>query len=128
MSRIARYSRLLAFGIAMVAWDFAWQTYRIVKPDENLDYRGAYEYVLAHRCPDDALWAQTAVVYQTYYGKAATVYGDDDLPGVERLMGMQRVWAVFGSNRHDLRQRLEAAGGRVTQEHGVSGLTVLLLE
>jgi hypothetical protein len=91
-----------------------------------LDYREAYQFVQSQKDPDDAIFAQMAVVYQTYYGKDATVLKDEDFPKAERLAGERRLWAVIGATRFDLRRRLESAGGRVVLDHRVAGIMVLL--
>ena len=67
----------------------------------------------SHRCAEEAVWSQMAVVYEVYFGKEDPILKDADFSEVERLVSRQRLWAVMGSNRHDLRQRLEGAGGQV---------------
>jgi 4-amino-4-deoxy-L-arabinose transferase-like glycosyltransferase len=119
----------LAFaGLLLVAGDFTWLVVRLAKPDRNLDYRGAYQFVHAHREPADLLWSQMAVVYQTYYGQGAPVLTDHDFEEAVQRAKSQRLWVVLGDTRQDLRQRFEAGGGRVTFRHHVSGLDVLLVE
>jgi hypothetical protein len=119
---------LAALGLLLVAWDFAHTVAGVVRPDARIDYRGAYVFVRAHRQANDALWAQMAVVYETYYGKDAPILRDADWPLAQQVVGQQRLWAVMGNTRHDLRQRLEEAGGRVILSHQVSGLSILLFE
>ena len=115
-------------GVALVAWNLGWLVAGLAVPDSRMDFRGAYRFVQAHCRAGDAVWSQTAVVYQTYYGKDAAVFHDADFSEVERLVSSRRVWAVMGSTRHDFRERLEAAGARVVLSHRVSGLSVLLFE
>jgi hypothetical protein len=119
----------LAFvGLLLVAWDFTHLVVRIARPDENLDYRGAYQFVHAHRQPADLLWMQMAVVYQTYYGMDAPILLDHELEEAVRRAGSQRLWVVVGDTRQDLRRRFEAGGGCLSLCHHVSGLDVLLFE
>ena len=119
---------LAAGTLLLAAWDFGHLTMNLVRPDPHVDYRGAYAFVHAHRQADDALWAQTAVVYETYYGKDPTVLGDADWPLAQQFVARRRLWVVMGDNRHDLRRSLEAAGGRVLLHHPVNGLSVFLFE
>jgi len=124
-----RHGRELAFaGLLLIAWDFACLAGKLVEPDGRLDYRGAYQFVHAHRQPTDQLWSQTTVVYETYYGKTAPVLHDSEFHDAVRRARSERVWFVLGDNRDDLRQRCAASGGRVALRHHVSGLDVLLLE
>jgi hypothetical protein len=115
-------------AVVLAAYAAAWTLPALIWPDPGLDYRGAYHFVQAHKRPDDRIWSQVAVVYQTYYGENAPVLTDDELPTAERLAGETRLWAVFGDNRADLRRRLESSGGRVALEQPFNGLVVLLFE
>lgn len=120
--------RLMVVGLLLVGWSSASVGTYLVRPDAGLDYRGAYEFIHARRKAGDAIWSQTAVVYQTYYGKNAPVLKDEEFTNAEQQVSLGRLWVVMGSNRNDLRQRLESAGGLVTLDHRVSGLQVLLFE
>jgi hypothetical protein len=119
---------LASAGLLLVAWDFSWLVVSLVTANPGVDYRGAYQYVHAHQQPGDALWAHMAVVYQTYYGKDAPGLTAADLSTAEQIVSHQRLWAVVGSNRIDLRRQLESAGGQVVFAHDVEGLSVLLFE
>ena len=99
-----------------------------MKPDARTDYRGAYDYLHAHRRADDLAWVQIDVVYEVYHGRPEWVIPDIELPRAEREVGRRRVWAVMAASRADLRGRLEAAGGRATHEHVAGGLAVVLFE
>jgi hypothetical protein len=114
------------FGVLLAAYAASWTARGMVWPGSGLDYREAYQFVQSQKDPDDAIFAQMAVVYQTYYGKDATVLKDEDFPKAERLAGERRLWAVIGATRFDLRRRLESAGGRVVLDHRVAGIMVLL--
>src|SRR5262249_30277981 len=133
ISRVVEWGRQkgweLAFvGLLLISWDFTWLAIRLARPDGNLDYRGAYQFVHAHRQPRDLLWSQMAVVHQTYYGKGAPVLMGQELEEAIRQVKSQRLWVVLGDTRYDFRQRFEAAGGRVALRHHVSGLDVLLFK
>ena len=117
---------LAVIGLLLVAWDLSWLLIRLVHPDAGLDYRGAYAFVHSHRHAEEAVWSQMAVVHEVYYGKEDPILKDADFSEVERLVSRQRLWAVLGSNRHDLRQRLEGAGGQVVLAQDFSGVSVLL--
>jgi hypothetical protein len=119
----------LAFiALLLISWDFTWLVVRLARPDGNLDYRGAYQFVHAHRQPSDVFWSQMAVVHQTYYGKGTPVLMDHEVEEAIRRVRGQRLWVVLGDTRYDFRQRFEAAGGRVALRHHVSGLDVFLFE
>jgi 4-amino-4-deoxy-L-arabinose transferase-like glycosyltransferase len=107
-----------ALGVAMTLY----------RPDPHVDYRGAYQFVQARRQAGDLLWAHMAIVYQTYYGTDAQVLEDHQLEKAVDCAKGSRLWVVVGDTRRDVRQRLEAAGGRITLRHHVSGLDVLLFE
>jgi hypothetical protein len=123
-----RGRELTAAGLPLVAWGFTGLVVTLGRPDGHIDYRGAYQFVHAHRRPDDLLFSQMAVVYQTYYGTDAPVLKDHEFDDAVRRAGGERLWVVWGDNRPDLRQRVEASGGRVALRHHVSGLDVLLFE
>ena len=123
------HGRQLAWvGFAVIAWDLVWVGVRLVHPDARIDYRGAYEYVHAHREPDDLLWAQMTVVYHTYYGKDAPVLNDRQFKAAIEHAKSRRVWTVWGETRADLRRQFEAAGTRIVHRHHVSGLEILAFE
>ena len=119
---------LAYIGLLLIAWDFVALMANLARPDANLDFRGAYQFVCAHRQPGDLLWSQTAIMYQTYYGTAAPVLMDHEFGDAVRLANQQRLWVVLGDNRLDLRQQLEVGGGHVALRHHVSGLDVFLFE
>jgi hypothetical protein len=118
--------KAVVFGVLLAAYAASWTVSGMIQPLSGLDYREAYQFVQNQKETDDAIFAQMAVVYQTYYGKDAAVLKDEDFPKAEHLAGERRLWAVIGATRFDLRRRLEAAGGRVALEHRVGGLVVLL--
>lgn len=133
MSRLVAWGQQrgwdLAFlGLVLLSVDLTSMVGRLVQPDGHLDYRGAYQFVLAHRQPMDLLWSQFAVVYQTYYGTAAPVLRDNEFEQAVQQVNRQRLWVVVGNRRPEVRQRLEAAGGCLVHCHHVSGLDVLLFE
>jgi Dolichyl-phosphate-mannose-protein mannosyltransferase len=119
--------KIIALGVLVAAYAAVWTVPEMMRPTTGLEYRRAYKFVQKQKVAGDAIFAQMAVVYQTYYGKDAEVLKDEDLPKAERLAGEKRLWAVFGADRLDLRRLLESAGGRVALEHRVGKLVVLLL-
>lgn len=126
-SRVAK-GRFAWLGVLVLAWSSALMMKRVVQPDPGLDYRGAYQFIHASRAPGDAIWSQTAVVYQSYYGKDASVLKDHEFAQAEQLASRSRLWMVAGTNRGDFREKIEAAGGRLVLRRDVSGLQVLLFE
>jgi hypothetical protein len=118
--------KVAVLGALVVAYASVWTVPEMIRPPTGLEYRRAYKFVQKQKTAGDAVFAQMAVVYQTYYGKDADVLKDEDLPEAERVAGEKRLWAVFGAGRLDLRRRLESAGGRVVMEHRVGKLVVLL--
>ncbi|MCE9530496.1 MAG: glycosyltransferase family 39 protein [Planctomycetes bacterium] len=122
--------RELAFiGLMLIAYDFAFLVVKIVKPDGNLDYRRAYQFIHSQRKADDQIWSQSGVVYQVYYGRNAPLLADhEEFEEAVRRSKSQRLWVVWGHPRHDFQKRVEAGGGRVILRHQVSGLDVLLFE
>jgi hypothetical protein len=119
----------LAFaGLLLISWDFTWLVVNLARPNDNIDYRGAYQFVHAYRQPADLLWSQVAVVYRVYYGKEAAALMDHQFEEAVCRARSQRIWVVCGDTRQDLLQRFDAAGGRIALRHHVSGLDVLLFE
>ncbi|HVS39280.1 MAG TPA: glycosyltransferase family 39 protein [Gemmataceae bacterium] len=122
--------KVAVMGALMAGYAAAWTAPALIwpVPDPGLDYRGAYQFVHAHQRPGDLKYCQMAVVYDTYYGTDPALLRDEEFPTAERRVGEERLWAVFGDTRLDMRRRLEIAGGRVVLEHHVQGLVVLLFE
>jgi hypothetical protein len=118
----------IALGLPLMAWDAAHLAAGFTRPANVLDYRGAYRYVDARRGDGDGLWSQTGIVCQTYYGKDAAVLLDHQLDEAVRRAKSERLWVVAGDTRHDLRERFESTGARLTHRHHVSGLAIYLFE
>jgi 4-amino-4-deoxy-L-arabinose transferase-like glycosyltransferase len=118
--------KIAVLGALVAVYAAAWTVPEMIRPTTGLEYREAYQFVQSQKEAGDAVFAQMAVVYQTYYGKDADVLKDEDLPKAERMAGERRLWAVFGATRLDIRRSLESAGGRVALEHRVGKLVVLL--
>ncbi len=114
-------------GLVVVAVDFVWLGQRLVYPEPVIDYRGAYQFVESRHQPGDRIWAQTAVVYQTYYGKRAPVWTDDEFGEAERWVAHGRVWIV-ASEKREFPDALQAAGGRLILQRSFSKQTVWLFE
>ena len=93
--------RLAWLGVFVVAWSAALMVRRTIRPDTGSDYRGAYQFVHAHREPDDALWSQMAVVYQTYYGMDAPVLKDHEFEIAQAVVRDGR--SLDGSERRSAR-------------------------
>lgn len=127
---IAALPRRPAVALAcclLVAWDGAHLLRGLVQPDGRYDFRGAYALIHERQQPDDAIWSPASdVVYEVYHGQGGAF--DAALDEVRTRVTQQRLWAVLGESRDDLRRHLEAAGGHVIEEHRVSGLMVLLFE
>ena len=122
----SQHGKVAVVAALVAAYAAAWTVPEMVRPEAGLEYRKAYKFVQRQKATGDAVFAQMAVVYQTYYGKDADVLKDEDLPEADRVAGEKRLWAVFGAGRLDLRRRLESAGGHIALEHRVGGLVVLL--
>ncbi len=115
-------------GVFLLAWDAIRLSAVLVRPNPQTDYRGAYAFVTHRRAPGDLLWAQTAVVYQTYYGKDAPVLMDHEIDEALELAKSRRLWVVVADHPPKVRARFEAAGAAITLRQPFSGLEVLLLE
>jgi hypothetical protein len=113
--------------LLLLALDFSWTIYRIAIPDKQMDFRGAYEFVHAHKEPTDSFWSMTAIVHETYYGKSDAVLKDPDLEEALNRAKHQRVWVVVGIDNAGLRQRFEA-NARVAFKQNFCRLDVLLFE
>ncbi len=113
--------------LLLLVLDFSWTIYRIAIPDKQMDFRGAYEFVHAHKEPTDNFWSMTAIVHETYYGKSDSVLMDKDLEEALNRAKSQRVWVVVGINNVSLRERFEA-NARVAYKQNFSRLDVLLFE
>jgi hypothetical protein len=115
-------------GVLLLAWDAIRLSVVLVRPNPQTDYRGAYQFVTARRAPGDLLWAQTAVVYQTYYGKDAPVLMDHQIDEALALAKSRRLWVVVRDHPPEARARFESAGAAITLRQPFSDLEVLLLE
>lgn len=119
--------RPAAVGLLLIAWQAVWAGYRFVSPHHMPDYRGAYQSVFAERQPDDLVWSDTRVVFETYYGKEVEPLAHvEHFPTVLEQAKGQRLWVVAADNRPEFAAQMEAGGWSILRRQHFHGMDVLL--
>ncbi len=115
---------LAGIPVLLIAWDFFWLLAELARPDARMDFRGAYQYINAHRQPGDAIWSITPVVYEAYYGTDPAVI--DFRVGIQQAIDMNaghRLWLLTNVPE----TRLQMPGRDITVRRPVHGIGELLL-
>lgn len=120
-----------ALPLVFIAIDAAWAFVWLVHPEPNIDYRGAYQYINAHRQPADMVWPDIETVYDVYYGKDPQVIDNTQryytLDDVLEVTKGTRVWILIGAKQPALIQSLSSHGRKLEDLHHVAKADILLL-
>lgn len=119
-----RRLELSGIPVALIALDFFWLLAGLARPDPRMDFRGAYEYIRAHRQSGDAIWSIQPIVYETYYGQDPAV--------IDFRVGIQEAIDTNAGNRLWLltnvpEARLQIPRSEITVRRPAHGIGELLL-